>query len=502
MTGDRVRTGEGQTGERENEGRDEGEHAQEKNAPSHDLSRDAGVLFSVPYPMQDTFQRKYGQLISLSLPCPGVSPADLLRHAHGQSRCFWESARDGVAFAGMGIAVELMAWGANRFAAIEDQARDLFSNAIMLDEREPLAAPRLFGGFAFHDDFVPDLAWADFPPAHFVLPHYQLVRVRDMFWLTLNVHAPPGENPHALEADLREALQAQIDRLQAPPPASPPRRSQARVHYPMPFADWEAAVRQITSRIRAGDLKKVVLARLAEATFDPAIDVDQALARLERAYPDTYRFLFEPRPGHAFFGATPELLAQVDGDQVATMALAGSIRRGATPEEDERMAAALLDSAKDRNEHQIVVDQMRARLTPLTSRLDVGATGVIALSNIQHLHTPISGVLREPRGILPVIATLHPTPALGGEPRDVAMRLISILEPAPRGWYAAPVGWIDQRLDGQFGVAIRSAVAQDTRAWLYAGAGIVAESDPQKEWDETRLKFRPMLHALTVERCV
>lgn len=446
--------------------------------------------------MNNSFQHHYGRLISLSMPCPGVSPADLLRHARGQPRSFWESTRDRVAFAGMGIAVELMAWGANRFVEIEQQARALFENAVMLDEREPLAAPRLFGGFAFHDDFVPDQAWADFPPAHFVLPHYQLVRVGDSFWLTLNVHAPPGEDPRALASDLREALLAQIDYLQSTSPPSSPPRAQAHLAYPMPFEHWSRSVERIVRQIKAGALKKVVLARIAEALFDQPVDVDRALAHLEQRYPNTYRFLFEPRAGRAFFGATPELLAHVSGDRVMTMALAGSIRRGATPDEDEQLAAALLDSAKDRHEHQIVVDEVYARLMTLTVHLDVGVTDVLALSNIQHLHTPIKGILREPCGVLPVIATLHPTPALGGEPREAAMRLIAELEPAPRGWYAAPVGWIDRCLDGQFGVAIRSAVVQTTRAWLYAGAGIVAESDPQREWDETNLKFRPMLEAL------
>jgi menaquinone-specific isochorismate synthase len=97
-----------------------------------------------------------------------------------------------------------------------------------------------------------------------------------------------------------------------------------------------------------------------------------------------------------------------------------------------------------------------------------------------------------------VIAALHPTPALGGSPRELAMQLIGEYEPVPRGWYAAPVGWIDRNLNGQFGVAIRSAVAQEKRVWLYAGAGIVAESEPQKEWDETALKFKPMLNALGI----
>ncbi|MGQ9547650.1 MAG: isochorismate synthase [Roseiflexus sp.] len=449
--------------------------------------------------LRNSYQQHYGRLISMSLPCPEVTPADLLHVARGQPRSYWESARDGVAFAGMGIAVELMAWGVNRFAEIAQQARALFDHAVMIDEDEPLAAPRLFGGFSFRDDFVPDLTWTDFPPAHFVLPHYQLVRVRNTFWLTLNVHAPLNEDPRTLVPDLREALLAQIDRLQSvsSPPAA--RYSPARIVYPMPFEQWSHHVEHIVQQIRAGVLKKVVLARIAEASFDEPADVDGALAYMEQRYPDTYRFLFEPRPGRAFFGATPELLVQVKGDRVATMALAGSIRRGATLDEDERLATALLDSAKDRYEHQIVVNEVRARLIPLTRYLEVGATGVMALSNIQHLHTPIDGMLREPCGVLPLVATLHPTPALGGEPREVAMRLIGELEPAPRGWYAAPVGWIDRHLDGQFGVAIRSAVVQTTRAWLYAGAGIVAESDPQREWDETNLKFRPMLEALGLQ---
>ncbi len=445
--------------------------------------------------MTNPLQSQYGRLISLSLPCPGVTLSEFLLHARGQPRFFWESGRDGIAFAGMGIAVELFAWGAGRFGEIEQQARDLFANVTLLDQQQPLAAPRLFGGFAFHDAFVPDLAWADFAPAHFVLPHYQLVRVEDHYWLTLNVHAPLSEDPQALEPELRSALLERIRELQVAPPMPRPQPS-VELRYPMPFADWAAGVMAITRLVHSGELKKVVLARIAEATFSAPVGLVGVLSQLGHVYPETYRFLFEPRPAQAFFGATPELLAYVHDIRLQTMALAGSIRRGANPAEDTALATELLASDKDRIEHQIVVDQLRARLTPLTSTLDIRETGVIALSNIQHLQTPITGTLKQPSGILPVVAVLHPTPALGGEPRELAMTLIAELEPAPRGWYAAPVGWIDQHLDGQFGVAIRSAVVQDQRAWLYAGAGIVAASDPQREWDETLLKFRPILEAL------
>jgi menaquinone-specific isochorismate synthase len=227
--------------------------------------------------------------------------------------------------------------------------------------------------------------------------------------------------------------------------------------------------------------------------------LDSALAFLAQKYPETYRFLFEPRPYHAFYGATPELLATVDGLTIQTMALAGSIKRGTNQEEDEAFAQELFNSAKDRYEHDLVIQGIRSRLENLTSDLHFGETAIMSLSNIQHLYTPVTGKLKHNDGILPIVAALHPTPALGGDPREVAMKLISEYEAVPRGWYAAPVGWIDRKMNGQFGVAIRSAVAQDKRVWLYSGAGIVKDSQPQKEWDETGWKFRPMLNALGIK---
>ncbi|HLV35628.1 MAG TPA: isochorismate synthase, partial [Spirillospora sp.] len=216
-------------------------------------------------------------------------------------------------------------------------------------------------------------------------------------------------------------------------------------------------------------------------------------------YADCYRFLFEPRPYHAFYGATPELLAQVEGRRLRTMALAGSIRRGLTPADDAAYAEQILHDPKERHEHALVADALRERLRAVTDELRMPNTpGILRLSNIQHLHTPVEGVLKAEMGVLPVVERLHPTPALGGQPRDLALDFIRKAEPVPRGWYAAPIGWIDSNLDGIFGVAIRSAVSQDKRVWLYAGAGIVADSVPQKEWDETALKFRPMLGALGI----
>ncbi len=465
-------------------------------------------LSPTDYPTTDYQVELHGRLVSYSQPAPGIDPATFLRYARGRARFYWRDGRTGVTFAGMGIAVDLMAWGEARFQAIERQARALFAHAAALRTDETLATPRLFGGFSFREDFSPDFAWYGFNPAHFILPHYQLVQHGQATWLTINALLPPDESPTANEPQLREALQhcyaALCDFAQAEPtsesPQSAPAHTQTHhVTYPMPYRAWAQLIEEAQTAFRDTLLQKVVLARVCEVQLPTLVDIDGALANLQRRYPDCYTFLFEPQPHHAFFGATPELLIATQARKFTTMGLAGSIQRGATPIEDEQLADALLHSAKDRHEHALVITALRHRLGPLVEELVIPAAPVVyRLSNIQHLYTPIHGVLRQANGILPLVETLHPTPALGGSPRELALAFISAAESVPRGWYAAPVGWIDCQLDGAFGVAIRSAVAQRQRAWLYAGAGIVADSEPQKEWEETGWKFRPMQEALGI----
>ena len=243
-----------------------------------------------------------------------------------------------------------------------------------------------------------------------------------------------------------------------------------------------------------------MLSRTAELTFSDEPDVLRILTRMKRQYAHTYRFLIEPLPGHAFFGATPELLAELHNKHLKTAALAGSTPRGATPEADEALGRELLDSAKNRHEHAVVVDSIRESLTPVTSQLTIADAPVLMkLPNIQHLFTPIDAVLNERANILDVVERLHPTPALGGYPRSVALQAIEALESVSRGWYAAPVGWIDNRGNGVFVGAIRSAVTAGDRARLYAGVGVMADSDPDIEWNETGIKFKPMLSALGVD---
>ncbi len=441
--------------------------------------------------------QRYGRLLSCSLPCDGLSLSGFLAAAEGQARFYWENCEEQIAFAGSGVAVELMAWGPDRFDKIATDAGELFAGAFVEEEDNPLTSPRLFGGFSFRHDFMLDNTWSIYTPAFFVLPHYQLLSKDGAAWLTINAQIPLDEPPRRLIPDLRAALRQKIAQLKALEPRIDASEENAlqSIDYPMSFPVWEAMIEEATQGIYAGALRKVVLARAAELRFREPVKLLPALRHLAAQYANCYRFLFEPRPRYAFYGASPELLASVQGRRLETMALAGSAARADTAEADRRLGDALLDSDKERLEHEIVVEKMCQRLLPMTESLETQSPRLLKLSNIQHINTPIHAALTQPCGILPLIETLHPTPALGGDPRQDALRLIRDLEPIPRGWYGAPVGWIDSNSDGQFAVAIRSAVAQESRAWVYAGAGIVADSIPRREWEETELKFLPMLEA-------
>ncbi len=441
-----------------------------------------------------------GRLVSCSLPAPGISAAAFLQLAEGQERFFWQNGHNQALFAGFGIASQFMAWGAGRFQDIERKSSALFQEAVRLADQPDLAAPRLFGGFSFRDDFTPDNAWAVFHPAHFILPHYQFAQSGEHSWLTINALVLDEEDSDGVHAQLRSALAARraaLQKVEASFPDPPLNQSPVRPTYPMSYQNWECAISKAIAAIDNTDLDKVVLSRVCELRSKERIDVLRALSYLNQNYEECTRFLFEPRPYHAFYGATPELLIQTSGHHFSTMALAGSMPRGANPREDAAMIRDLLNSDKDRHEHALVVESIGRRLRNFASELNIPENPQIyTLNYIHHLLSPIQGCLKQRVGVLPLVEALHPTPALGGSPRDLALEFIRQAEPVPRGWYAGPVGWIDAHMDGEFAVGIRSAVAQDRRVWLYAGAGIVAESDPKKEWLETSLKFQPMFRAL------
>jgi isochorismate synthase len=316
-------------------------------------------------------------------------------------------------------------------------------------------------------------------------------------WLTCNILVEPEADPDS-EAEMMASLcnewlshsMAQNYRHGA---------TVLSMHEMRAASEWKNEVARTAQDIAGGKLEKAVLARAVRLEADSAFDTAAALQRLSESYRDCY--IFAVASGErCFISATPERLAQVRDGVVKTMSLAGSTRRGATPDEDQALGAALLASPKDQHEHAVVVHALIEALDELCENLEVpSAPGLLKLSNVQHLCTPVMGRLSGDHTLLDVIGKLHPTPAVGGRPREVAIKLIREREGFDRGWYAGPVGWIDQNGEGEFAVALRSALLHGSEATLFAGCGIVADSNPEREYAESILKLKPMLSALGAE---
>jgi menaquinone-specific isochorismate synthase len=393
--------------------------------------------------------------------------------------------------AGGGAAARITAGGSDRFGTVREQARALFAR-LTADVPDPVT-PRLYGGFAFTDAHGADTSdtWTGYPGAMFVLPAVQLSRTPEGAWLTT---AATGVDGAATAAARLDRWRARLAALPAVDPAPPPGVS--TLSYTPSRERWRSQVRAAVERIRAGDLEKVVLAQSLTATLArPAVPAD-IVARLSEPYPDCDRFLFAPERGGSFFGATPERLVSVRDDRVETEALAGSIGRGESAAEDERLATQLRESEKNRHEQALVAEAIRDQLETVADDIETGDRVVRRLASVQHLRTPLRGRLCRDAHVLDLVEALHPTPAVGGLPPDAALATIRETEAFDRGWYAAPVGWFDAEGNGTFSVAIRSGVAHDRQVTTVAGAGIVADSDPDREWEELQLKYRPVLDEL------
>ena len=268
--------------------------------------------------------------------------------------------------------------------------------------------------------------------------------------------------------------------------------------------DYAEAVAGAAKRIRAGRLRKVVLARTLLVDAGRALDVKQLLWRLRAVDPDCYAFAApDPppdlaRPGGILVGASPELLVQRDGREVRATPLAGSAPRFGNFKRDQISGQRLLSSEKDREEHAVVVEDVARVLGGYCDGLThPREPELLGTANVWHLATPFAGRLHDPAvTALDLVAALHPTPAVCGLPREEAREVLSELEPIDRGYYAGPVGWIDADGDGEWAIALRCAEITGTTARLFAGAGIVADSVPEEELDETEAKFRALLDSL------
>jgi isochorismate synthase len=384
----------------------------------------------------------------------------------------------------------------DRFPAAAAAWRTLAARAVCDPPDGPAGAGLVaVGGFAFAPEGAAAPHWTGFGASGLTVPELALARRGRDVRLTVAVRAEPD--------DLLEELVARVERRLAgtrerPLPLLDPAPSgRFRIASTAPPEHYEAAVARAVERIRDGAFEKIVLAREVAVHAPAPHDAAAVFGVLRAGFGSCFVYC-AGRGDAAFVGASPELLVRREGLRASTVALAGSTRRSADPAVDAHLGEQLLHSEKDREEQAIVTRRIARALAPLSVWVAApDEPGIVRVANIQHLATPIRAQLTQPRGALELAGVLHPTPAVGAEPHATAAPLIPAFEGLDRGWYAGPVGWTDANEDGEFCVALRCALLRGAEARLYAGVGVVRDSDPAAELAETEVKLGALLPVLS-----
>jgi len=412
-----------------------------------------------------------------SEPDEPIDPLQVFAAAGSAPRFYWEQPSAQRYRVGVGCAARAAAEGPRRFERADRAARELF--AAMSWEGTGPRIGHVVGGFAFASPGGRTDLWAGFPEGELRLPELVCWREGDR---------------HVRDARVGSAWAELRPR---PLALGHPVRGAAEIGNGGPGSYVERVERALAA-IRSGTLDKVVLARAVHVTAGSAIDPVAWLVALRERFPACT--LFAVGEGDAvFLGASPERLVRVEGARVETAAIAGTAPRGASQAADRALGEALCDSRKNGDEHAIVVGHLQAVLEACCERVEVAPEPrLLRTRTVQHLCTDIRARRRAdaPVSLLELAARLHPTPAVGGAPRDAALRWLAEYEAVDRGWFAGPVGFLQSDGDGEFDVALRSALVRGRRATAWAGAGIVARSEPRAEFTETELKLRTVLGPL------
>lgn len=436
-------------------------------------------------------------LVVTAAPAAPFDPLALFARSEVQVRAYWERATPAFAVAALGVTGEIRSEGERAIAQASAEWRALAERSVG-EECNGAAAttPLGIGGFAFDPTRPPDSVWSPWPRGWLIVPTVAAIRRNGVCTVQVQLLVD-ADGPRTDLAPVAALLGAvmQDSRAELPDPPT----ADGRAAYLLTDAShdrWPDSVDAIGGQIARGDLEKLVLARRVQIEAAQPFDPGAVLQRLRARYGASTLFALA-KGARCFLGATPEHLISVYGRTVIAAALAGSTPRGRTPADDRARGLALRADPKERREHAIVTQALVEVLRPLCASLDLpDKSELLQLPDVQHLHTPVQGVLAQPASVLELVEQLHPTPAVGGSPRAAVWPLVRRYEPFDRGWFAGPLGWVDGRGDGDFVVAIRSALLDGRRASLFAGCGIVAGSDAAREYDESELKLHAMRWAL------
>jgi menaquinone-specific isochorismate synthase len=456
---------------------------------------------------QTALQKNQTKILSISLEIPPVDPLAVLSAIAkpGELHFYFEKAGEGEAIAAIDTAASLKVKcstaqstgckGEARFFQAQQFIESVLANTIStLQTNIPFAGPHFFCSFTFYDQ--PLNGDAIFPPATIFLPRLQVSRQANRSVLVANLAINYQSNIKVIS----EGVWQQVQLIKEISKEISSKASTYKKIISLNQTDinnFKAAVVLSLESIRAKELSKIVLAHAVDVISTVPFNLVDTLHNLRSRHPGCYIFSTSNGEGKNFIGASPERLISIKDRQLMTDALAGSAPRGKTAAEDAEEANRLLSSEKERREHQVVLDFITQRLRQLgLTPQKKTVPQLLQLSNIQHIWTPIQAQVPEGVHPLEIVAQLHPTPAVAGTPRDIACQQIRRLEPFERSLYAAPLGWIDRQGNSEFVVGIRSALIDGASARLYAGAGIVAGSDPNKELAEIQLKLQALLEAL------
>jgi len=402
---------------------------------------------------------------------------------------------DRTAIAAIDAVAQLQTNHTHRFVNAKQFIQSTLSKTLIAgDLKSTLAGPTFFCSFTFQEK-SPHSPESTIPSTTVFLPRWQITRTNDRCTVVWNLHL---EHDTDVQTTIEEAWQTlqniQSIRYECFTPVSQPlellQKDVAAID------TFKQSVITALDSIQSQQFDKIVLAHAIDVIAPLPFHHAYSLNNLRHLYPDCYVFSVGNGRSQAFLGASPERLVTVHNRELTTDALAGSAPRGKTRQEDAQFASRLLNSPKDNHEHQVVVDFISRQLSTLGLAPETAPLRLLQLSNIQHLHTPIRSTVPGDVHVLDVVAALHPTPAVAGLPRDLACTEIRRYEPFERSRYAAPIGWVNHRGDGEFAVGIRSALIDGCQARLFAGAGIVAGSNPDRELAEVQLKLQAILSAL------
>ncbi|KGR87741.1 isochorismate synthase [Lysinibacillus odysseyi] len=406
-------------------------------------------------------------------------------------RYFWQNREKTFTLVGLGHAYTIENnTGHTRYDEVAQEWKQLTKNIVKEEDLQPI----LFGGFTFDPQNKTLGEWSAFPHSFFAVATFQLVIRHDKAFVSIH-YITEKENSAQIFDQLRQERDHLIHAAQVKEVKT--YEKPVMTSYQEPYKEeYLQSIQQVTDCIKAGEAQKVVIARSLALQFEEKVASPQILSHVIHEQPESYLFGLE-HDDMLFFGASPERLVKVEEGHAFSSCVAGSIRRGQTSDEDKELGQALLNDEKNLGEHHYVVEMITETFKKNCSNVKVPKQPkLLKIRDIQHLYTPVEGILNKDATILQLVKHLHPTPALGGVPRQEAMEMIRAFEQMNRGLYAAPIGWVDADGNGEFAVAIRSAALVGDRAFLYAGGGIVEDSTPQSEYEETLVKFRPMLRAL------